>query len=39
MGKSMVETGGFFWAWFIHFLQDVVVFFFLAAVALNASGP
>lgn len=24
--KSMGETGGFFWAWVIHFLQDVVIF-------------
>jgi hypothetical protein len=24
--KSIGETGGFFWAWFIHFLQDVVIF-------------
>lgn len=30
MGKSMVETRGFFWAWFIHFLQDVVIFFLFA---------
>ncbi|HPR64130.1 MAG TPA: CPBP family intramembrane metalloprotease [Thermoanaerobaculia bacterium] len=26
MGKAMVETRGFFWPWFIHFLPDVVVF-------------
>jgi hypothetical protein len=24
--KSIGETGGFFWAWLIHFLQDVVIF-------------
>lgn len=29
LSKSMIETGGFFWAWFIHFLQDVVIFFAL----------
>ncbi len=23
--KSILETKGFFWAWFIHFLQDVVI--------------
>lgn len=23
--KSMIETEGFFWAWLIHFLQDVVL--------------
>jgi membrane protease YdiL (CAAX protease family) len=25
LAKSMYETNGFFWAWFIHFLQDVVI--------------
>lgn len=24
--KSILETRGVFWAWFIHFLQDIVVF-------------
>ncbi len=23
--KSILESKGFFWAWFIHFLQDVVI--------------
>lgn len=27
--KSINETKGFFWAWSIHFLQDVVIIFFL----------
>ena len=27
IGKSMLETKGFFWAWFMHFLPDVVIFF------------
>jgi hypothetical protein len=33
LAKSVVETNGIFWAWFIHFLQDVVIFsaFVLAA--------
>ncbi len=26
LGKSMLETKGFTWPWFIHFLPDVVVF-------------
>ncbi len=26
LAKSVVETRGVFWAWFIHFLQDVVIF-------------
>ncbi len=25
LAKSMYETNGFFWAWLIHFLQDVVI--------------
>jgi hypothetical protein len=29
LSKSMIETGGFFWAWLIHFLQDVVILFAL----------
>ncbi|MFH0850449.1 MAG: hypothetical protein V1924_05870 [Candidatus Bathyarchaeota archaeon] len=28
LGKSMQETGGFAWAWLIHFLQDVIIFTF-----------
>lgn len=34
LAKSVVETNGFFWAWSIHCLQDVVIFsvFVLAAV-------
>ena len=30
LGKSMLETRGFFWAWICHFLSDVVIFSFLA---------
>ena len=26
MGKSILETKGLFWAWFIHFVPDVVIF-------------
>lgn len=25
LSKSIHETNGFFWAWFIHFLQDVII--------------
>lgn len=25
--KSILETRGFFWAWFIHFVQDVIIMF------------
>jgi membrane protease YdiL (CAAX protease family) len=31
LGKSILETRGLFWAWFIHFLPDVVIFFSFAA--------
>ena len=30
LAKSIVETGGSKWAWTIHWLQDVVIFSFLA---------
>lgn len=26
LAKSILETKGFFWAWLIHFLQDVIIF-------------
>lgn len=25
LAKSVVETNGFFWAWLIHFLQDIII--------------
>ncbi len=28
LGKSMLETKGFFWAWLIHFLPDIFIFSF-----------
>jgi membrane protease YdiL (CAAX protease family) len=30
LGKSMLETKGFTWAWLIHFLPDVIIFTFFA---------
>ncbi len=30
LGKSMLETKGFAWAWLIHFCQDVLIFTFMA---------
>ena len=30
LAKSIQDTGGFFWAWFIHFWQDVWIFAFMA---------
>jgi membrane protease YdiL (CAAX protease family) len=37
MGKSMLETKGFFWAWFIHSVNDIPVFATLAMVAVMAA--
>ncbi|MBU7016105.1 MAG: CPBP family intramembrane metalloprotease [Theionarchaea archaeon] len=33
LGKSLLETKGFFWAWLIHFLPDVFIFTFFAMTA------
>ena len=38
MGKSMLETRGFTWAWFIHFWMDVVIFFFIALGSVRPGG-
>jgi membrane protease YdiL (CAAX protease family) len=38
LGKAMVETRGFFWAWFIHFLQDVLIFAFMAVGSITPGG-
>ena len=38
LGKSMLETKGLFWAWFIHFWQDVAIFSFMAAGSIVAGG-
>lgn len=38
LGKSMLETGGLFWAWFIHFCQDILIFGFSAAAAVALGG-
>jgi hypothetical protein len=38
LGKSMLETKGFAWAWFIHFLQDVLIFSFMAIGSVMAGG-
>lgn len=35
LGKGMVETRGFLWTWWIHFLSDVAIFIFLAAVLVK----
>jgi membrane protease YdiL (CAAX protease family) len=38
MGKSMLETRGFTWAWFIHFCMDVTIFFFIALGSVKPGG-
>lgn len=36
--KSMIETKGLFWAWFLHFLQDVFIFGFMAIGSVTPGG-
>lgn len=38
LGKSMLETRGFVWAWLIHFVQDVLIFSFMAAGSIKPGG-
>jgi membrane protease YdiL (CAAX protease family) len=38
LGKSMLETKGFAWAWLIHFTQDVLIFTFMAVGSIIAGG-
>ena len=38
MGKAMLETRGFFWAWLIHVCMDTVIFFFMALGAVRPGG-
>ena len=38
LSKTMLETKGFFWAWFIHFWQDVAIFSFMAIGSIIAGG-
>jgi membrane protease YdiL (CAAX protease family) len=38
LGKAMVETRGFFWAWSIHFVQDILIFAFMAAGSIRPGG-
>jgi membrane protease YdiL (CAAX protease family) len=38
LAKSMQETRGLFWAWFIHFLQDVWIFSFMAIGSIIPGG-
>lgn len=38
LNKTMLETRGFFWPWFIHFCQDALIFSFMAVGAVAAGG-
>lgn len=38
LGKSMLETRGVGWAWLIHFVQDVLIFAFLAIGSIVPGG-
>jgi hypothetical protein len=38
LARSMLETRGMGWAWFIHFLQDVAIFSFMAAGSITPGG-
>jgi len=38
LARSMLETRGLTWAWFIHFVQDVLIFGFLAIGAVTPGG-
>ena len=37
LAKSMIETNGIFWAWFIHFLQDIPIFSAFVMAAANTA--
>jgi membrane protease YdiL (CAAX protease family) len=37
LAKSVIETNGIFWAWFIHTLQDIVIFSAFVMAAANKS--
>jgi membrane protease YdiL (CAAX protease family) len=38
LGRSMLETKGFLWPWFIHFLPDVVIFISYAVIWVQQAG-
>ena len=38
LGRAMLESDGLLWPWLIHFLQDVVIFSFLAIGAVTPGG-
>lgn len=38
LSKSMIETQGLFWPWFIHFVQDMLIFSFMALGFVTPGG-
>jgi len=38
LGRSMLETKGFFWPWLIHFLQGIIIFWFMAISSVIPGG-
>ena len=38
LGKAMIETKGFVWAWFIHVVMDVMIFSLMAIGSITAGG-
>ncbi|MBI5841958.1 MAG: CPBP family intramembrane metalloprotease [Chloroflexi bacterium] len=38
LGKSMLETRGLWWAWFIHFMQDLWIFAFAVVGSIVPGG-
>lgn len=38
LSKSMIETNGFFWAWLIHFIQDVLIIGSLYLMSVNVKN-
>jgi membrane protease YdiL (CAAX protease family) len=36
LGKAMLETKGFLWSWFIHFVPDAVIFFSYALLFVRS---
>jgi membrane protease YdiL (CAAX protease family) len=38
LAKAMLETRGFFWPWLVHFSQDLLIFWFIAAGSIQPGG-
>ncbi|HKL12543.1 MAG TPA: CPBP family glutamic-type intramembrane protease, partial [Halanaerobiales bacterium] len=38
IGKSMLETRGFFWAFIIHMILDILIFSFMALNMITPGG-